>query len=253
MIAKCSCQQCSGHIDFPAEMSGQTVECPHCKLETLLFIPPAAAPPKQKDKNTALFVIIGFVLVVVVIGVAAFMSTVKNSKLSAQKSEENLQEVKGAMGWNLGDVLPNNLQVKSNDDAFGITYDFDPPADMEIVSDICYLILTEDRRIAAIIVSDLENKHFNKDSLKKVLTEKYGLRKSSEVLTGYIDYYFGKGERQAILRTSSKNSLINGAIHLTNNRTLAELAHENQVSAERPDANPNRQPLRHRRQGPPTS
>jgi DNA-directed RNA polymerase subunit RPC12/RpoP len=39
--AKCKCQHCGEHIAFPSEAAGQTVECPHCKNETLLSIPPA--------------------------------------------------------------------------------------------------------------------------------------------------------------------------------------------------------------------
>ncbi len=38
-IAKCRCQHCNKGIEFPKESAGQIVECPHCKLETLLFIP----------------------------------------------------------------------------------------------------------------------------------------------------------------------------------------------------------------------
>jgi ribosomal protein L7/L12 len=34
--SKCDCQHCGGHIAFPSEAAGQTVECPHCKCETLL-------------------------------------------------------------------------------------------------------------------------------------------------------------------------------------------------------------------------
>jgi hypothetical protein len=39
--AKCDCQQCGEHIAFPREADGQTIECPHCKRETLLSMPPA--------------------------------------------------------------------------------------------------------------------------------------------------------------------------------------------------------------------
>jgi hypothetical protein len=39
--AKCNCQHCNGHIAFPAEMAGQMFECPHCKRDTQLIIPPA--------------------------------------------------------------------------------------------------------------------------------------------------------------------------------------------------------------------
>jgi ribosomal protein L7/L12 len=38
--SKCDCQHCGGHIAFPSEAAGQTVECPHCKSETLLSLPP---------------------------------------------------------------------------------------------------------------------------------------------------------------------------------------------------------------------
>jgi hypothetical protein len=33
---KCSCQNCGGHIEFPAEAVGQTVTCPHCQWDTVL-------------------------------------------------------------------------------------------------------------------------------------------------------------------------------------------------------------------------
>ena len=37
--SKCDCQHCGGHLAFPSEAAGQTVECPHCKTETLLSLP----------------------------------------------------------------------------------------------------------------------------------------------------------------------------------------------------------------------
>lgn len=39
--SKCDCQHCGEHIAFPSEAAGQTVECPHCKCETLLSAPSA--------------------------------------------------------------------------------------------------------------------------------------------------------------------------------------------------------------------
>jgi len=49
MIAKCICNNCSQPIEFPAEMAGQTTECPNCKLETILFIPP---PPNSSGPKS---------------------------------------------------------------------------------------------------------------------------------------------------------------------------------------------------------
>jgi hypothetical protein len=230
---KCNCQHCSGHISFPVEMAGQTILCPHCQLETLLFIPPVATPPKLKNKNTALFAGIGFIFVAVVIGITAIVGTVKTSRPSAQKPDENLQEVKGAMGWNLGDVLPDNLQVKNNDDGFGITYDFNPPAEMENAElAMCYLILTEDRRIAVISVTGSENDHFNKDALQKVLKEKYGSRDSRKLpFGGMINYYFGQTNRQAVLQTSGLNSLIELEYRDEQLYTLAKQQQESRKAA----------------------
>lgn len=37
-FAKCSCQHCGGHIEFPIEAAGQKVTCPHCKWPTLLSL-----------------------------------------------------------------------------------------------------------------------------------------------------------------------------------------------------------------------
>lgn len=48
MNAKCNCNNCSQPIEFPAEMAGKTVECPNCKLETILFIPPPPNPEPTK-------------------------------------------------------------------------------------------------------------------------------------------------------------------------------------------------------------
>lgn len=51
--AKCHCQHCNGPIAFPVEMAGEMSECPHCKMDTRLFIPPPPppAPPKPATPN----------------------------------------------------------------------------------------------------------------------------------------------------------------------------------------------------------
>ena len=35
---KSACEHCDGHIEFPAEAAGQSVECPHCHEQTELFV-----------------------------------------------------------------------------------------------------------------------------------------------------------------------------------------------------------------------
>jgi len=55
----CQCRHCDGHIEFDAsdfaKGETRTVECPHCKLETIIFVPiapkPSPAPPSPKTQS----------------------------------------------------------------------------------------------------------------------------------------------------------------------------------------------------------
>jgi hypothetical protein len=52
---KCTCNVCSGGLEFDPADSGSTIQCPHCGMETVLFFkPPETNPPKPKSqKQTA--------------------------------------------------------------------------------------------------------------------------------------------------------------------------------------------------------
>lgn len=46
-FAKCRCQYCNGNIEFErdrlqqsGDAGGQTIQCPHCGMETLIYVPP---------------------------------------------------------------------------------------------------------------------------------------------------------------------------------------------------------------------
>jgi hypothetical protein len=49
----CPCNNCSEHLEFDSANEGETVQCPHCGMDTVLFIPqaevelPPPAPPSQ--------------------------------------------------------------------------------------------------------------------------------------------------------------------------------------------------------------
>lgn len=43
-LASCPCNICSGIIEFEPRRAGDTVECPHCAMETQLFISQAQPP-----------------------------------------------------------------------------------------------------------------------------------------------------------------------------------------------------------------
>jgi len=50
---RCICSVCSGHLEFDSDLAGETIQCPHCGMPTILFIPrtplplPAGRPPKS--------------------------------------------------------------------------------------------------------------------------------------------------------------------------------------------------------------
>jgi len=51
----CTCNNCSEHLEFDASNAGETIECPHCKLDTVLFVPhdpivTAPPPPEPTPK-----------------------------------------------------------------------------------------------------------------------------------------------------------------------------------------------------------
>jgi hypothetical protein len=48
---KGECSECRGHIEFPAEATGTTIECPHCGKPTdLLLAAPSAQPSLPRKK-----------------------------------------------------------------------------------------------------------------------------------------------------------------------------------------------------------
>ena len=94
MIAKCSCQYCDGHIAFPSEAAGQMVECPHCHLETRLFIPPTIVPLTPAHLGKTQNIKLGLVVALVVVLIAIIASVVvykksANGFVDVQLSDNN--------------------------------------------------------------------------------------------------------------------------------------------------------------------
>lgn len=54
-LAKCKCQHCNQKIEFDSSQAGETIPCPNCGMDTLLFIPqadPLSEPPPLKKPPT---------------------------------------------------------------------------------------------------------------------------------------------------------------------------------------------------------
>lgn len=83
MNHKCPCQNCNGHIEFDASDSGRTVNCPHCSLETLLFVPgaisqesnpsPSASEEDSGGTERTKTILLGVLALAVVSGLAFYL------------------------------------------------------------------------------------------------------------------------------------------------------------------------------------
>lgn len=56
---KTDCEHCSEHIEYPSELAGQSIQCPHCQQMTALpspFTPPPLPPILQKASKELIVV-----------------------------------------------------------------------------------------------------------------------------------------------------------------------------------------------------
>jgi hypothetical protein len=183
---KCSCRNCGENIAFPSEAAGQTITCPHCQLETPLFIPlPAISPklpaPARKAKTPAILVV-SCILVAAII-IAAICLTQKLPKQANQTNQTNLKPVVGAFGWKLGDKFTGQFSSESEVD--NLEHAFTPATEMPPFDDFL-LEMTADKCIYGVKASGFAHNHgYNSDAFKKalisLLSEKYGLRPLSSV------------------------------------------------------------------------
>jgi hypothetical protein len=85
---KGSCQQCDGHIEFPAEMAGLNTTCPHCGQPTdLLLAPPPEQPSAYRKAllwTTAAVVILG-------LGLAGSLVALKRAQRLVARQKQLVQ------------------------------------------------------------------------------------------------------------------------------------------------------------------
>lgn len=81
-LVKCRCRNCNGHLEFEASRDGEVLACPHCNLETQLYIPGHASMPIAHGKlqpvpkrQIWLALVIGIIGVVVVAGLLYLFAT----------------------------------------------------------------------------------------------------------------------------------------------------------------------------------
>ncbi len=67
---KCSCTECRGHIEYPADAAGVTIECPHCQKPTLLTVEAATPAGGASGRSWKFWVIVSALIVLVLLAVA---------------------------------------------------------------------------------------------------------------------------------------------------------------------------------------
>src|SRR5947209_8589970 len=60
---KGECQNCGGHLEFPAEVAGLTADCPHCGKQTDLLLVTPKEEPVVSSRAIVWLVITGIIIV----------------------------------------------------------------------------------------------------------------------------------------------------------------------------------------------
>jgi len=107
---KCPCNNCSEVIEFSASRAGEVMPCPHCGLDTKLFIhrPPLVPRPKKSTRG----MVIGVGLGALIIG--AILSIKPGSRLPV--SEEVISETMVPLAPPVVLKTLENVEISFSDD-----------------------------------------------------------------------------------------------------------------------------------------
>jgi hypothetical protein len=159
---KTTCRHCQSNLEYPAEMAGQSIPCPHCGQPTPL--------PQSKNLTIALAVIAGSVLLV---GIACILSQLSHSPPTGDSlrvgtneyvAGAGLKPVTGAFGYVLG--TPGNSSDFTNLNGM-------PPFDSASVFTTPNGLICDIWSFA--VTADYQREQY-REQIISVLAEKYGLR-----------------------------------------------------------------------------
>lgn len=82
---KGECAECRGHIEFPAEATGTTTDCPHCGRPTELLL----AVPVQESSVPTKTIVFSIIAILILLGglVGAMIALKRAQRVAAQKQE----------------------------------------------------------------------------------------------------------------------------------------------------------------------
>lgn len=112
-LVKCRCNNCSENIEFESADAGKRATCPHCGLDTLLYIqsqdpkppkkekPPEAPITLQNLKLTKPIIPITGVVILTIIGLGLFLS----GCVSDLDAKSAMQQTVGALQYCTGLII----------------------------------------------------------------------------------------------------------------------------------------------------
>jgi hypothetical protein len=216
MFIKCTCNACSGHLEFEETGAGSKVICPHCGWETVLFVDspqplpeiPAQIPAWKRHLNFLMLLGLGVLVVgcLIIYGQLQRHRSKKPNGINPQK-----EQVTGAFGWALGEVLRTDKhEIATNDDGtLFIFYGRESDPGISPFDEV-HVSATAEARITSITCSMFAESPDRDDTLRilrQTLSEKYGLlRNDSRGLFRYE--YFGDNVCQIRLEESTATGVI---------------------------------------------
>src|SRR5262252_2806489 len=87
------CQACGGHLEFPAELAGTSIDCPHCGKVTALWL---ALPPEEPTipRRTVIWTMI--TVLILFSGLAGAIIALKRAERRAAAKRETNQAAMAA-------------------------------------------------------------------------------------------------------------------------------------------------------------
>jgi hypothetical protein len=89
------CQHCGGAIEFHAEHTGSTAECPHCGQQTELFLAPPPDEPSPVPKKAIVFTVVAILILAGGL-VAANIALKRAKRLQTQRQATQVEPAKPA-------------------------------------------------------------------------------------------------------------------------------------------------------------
>src|SRR5260370_38148591 len=82
---KGECSECGGHVEFPAEAAGTTIDCPHCGKPTELLL---AAPPEEPSVPRMTIVWTLVAVLVLALGLAGARAALNRAQKWATRQKQ---------------------------------------------------------------------------------------------------------------------------------------------------------------------